>query len=314
MKKNFSDYVVATIVVVCSIVLLAALTLALSGYQLKKPSRVLQIDYHDVKGIHLASELRYAGAPAGRVLTIRHLTARERTASVDKLNAVRVTVTVNEDVPPLPADVAATIDSDTLLSDKFIALSAGTVGGPLLANNAVIQGQPGSLDELLNGAGPLVQKAGDLLSGLQGDLKDLMPKVGTAVEAARGAVTSLQTLLRNANSLVDEKGSLRQTLDQLHNAVGKLEGVESDLDDVLKKTGGLVGSTNQNVDARMKELGVVMQNLKVVTTYLKEFSKQIAEKPNRVIFAGKPVQLTPEDTILKSTKPLPARSQAGAER
>ena len=78
MKKNLSDYLVALSVIVCSIVLLAALTFALSGYRLKKPSRTLQIDYEDVAGIKVHSEVRYAGAPAGRVIAMRHLSAAQR--------------------------------------------------------------------------------------------------------------------------------------------------------------------------------------------------------------------------------------------
>ena len=58
MKKSFSDYLVALAVIVCSVVLLGALTVALSGYRLKKPSRTLQIDYEDVAGIMVHSEVR----------------------------------------------------------------------------------------------------------------------------------------------------------------------------------------------------------------------------------------------------------------
>ena len=99
MKKNLSDYFVALAVIACSLVLLAALTFALSGYQLKKPTRTLRIDYLDVTGINLASQLRYAGAPAGHVIAIHALSQQERRASVNKdnnaANAVRVTVDVD---------------------------------------------------------------------------------------------------------------------------------------------------------------------------------------------------------------------------
>ena len=39
MKRNLADFFVALFVIACSIVLLAALTFALSGYHLKKPTR-----------------------------------------------------------------------------------------------------------------------------------------------------------------------------------------------------------------------------------------------------------------------------------
>jgi hypothetical protein len=138
MKKNFSDYLVALSVILSSVVLLPSLTIALSGYQLKKPSRTLQISYEDVTGIKVHSEVRYAGAPAGRVIAMRHLTAAERTGSQSTRDAVVVTVSLDDKIPPLPTDIVATLSADTLLAPKFVALSAGTPGGKTLANNATI--------------------------------------------------------------------------------------------------------------------------------------------------------------------------------
>src|SRR2546430_17666778 len=133
MKRNLSDYFVALFVIACSIVLLAALTFALSGYRLKKVTRTLRINYEDVTGIKVNSEVRYAGAPAGRVIAMQHLTAKEREASVNKKDAVRVTVSLDEGIPPLPTDVTATLSSDTILLPSIVALSAGPPGGETLA-------------------------------------------------------------------------------------------------------------------------------------------------------------------------------------
>src|SRR5256886_16849768 len=115
MKKNLSDYFVALSVILCSVVLLAALTFALSGYRLKKPSRTLQIQYEDVTGIKIHSEVRYAGAPAGRVIAMRDLTPAERTKSAHKKDAVRGTVQHGDGIPPLPVDVIAKLCAGTLL-------------------------------------------------------------------------------------------------------------------------------------------------------------------------------------------------------
>ncbi len=125
MKRNLSDYIVAISVILCSLVLLGALTFALSGYRLKKPKRTLQINYEDVTGVNVHSEVRYAGAPAGRVIAMRHLTAKERESSTNKKDAVRVTISLDDGIPPLPTDITATLSSDTLLAPKFVALSAG---------------------------------------------------------------------------------------------------------------------------------------------------------------------------------------------
>src|ERR1044071_3885722 len=187
MKRNLSDYFVALFVIACSVVLLGALAFALSGRQLKKPTRTLQINYEDVTGIKVNSEVRYAGAPAGRVIAMRHLTAQERDeATANKKDAVRVTVSLNDEIPPLPTDITATLSSDTMLSPKFVALSAGTPGGQTLANNAAIEGHPAyGIEQITAAAGPLFEDASKLVNNLnvtitdlKTNLDDFMPKLG----------------------------------------------------------------------------------------------------------------------------------------
>ena len=291
MKRSLSDYLVALFVIACSIVLLAALTFALSGYRLKKPKRVLQINYEDVTGVKVNSEVRYAGAPAGRVLAMRHLTAKEREASANKRDAVRVTVSLDEGIPPLPTDVSATLSSDTLLSPKFVALSAGTPGGETLANNAAIEGHPAyGLEQITAAAGPLFENANKLLSdlsvtvtGLKKDLDQFTPKLGPLAD------------------------SLKTDVDNLQNVITNLDGVAKGADTFLSTGNTFIKSTDKQLQEQLKQLHVTLLNLKVVTTYAKALVETLAEKPIRVIFSGKPAKLTPESEILKSSKPVPAR-------
>ena len=291
MKRNLSDYLVALFVIACSVILLAALTFALSGYRLKKPTRTLQINYEDVTGIKVNSEVRYAGAPAGRVIAMRHLTAKEREASANKRDAVRVTVSLDEGIPPLPTDVTATLSSDTLLSPKFVALSAGTPGGETLANNAAIEGHPAyGLEQITAAAGPLFENANKVLdnlnvtvTGLKKDLNDFTPKLGPLAD------------------------SLKLDLDNLQNAITNLEGVEKGANTLFGSADTFIKSTDKQLQEQLKQLHVTLLNLKVVTTYAKELVETLAQKPNRIIFSGKPATLTPESEILKSSKPLPAR-------
>jgi ABC-type transporter Mla subunit MlaD len=291
MKRNLSDYLVALFVVTCSIVLLAALTFALSGYHLKKPTHTLQINYEDVTGVKVNSEVRYAGAPAGRVIAMRHLTAKEREASTNKKDAVRVTISLDEGIPALPVDVTATLSSDSMLSPKFVALSAGTPGGQTLANNAEIEGHPAyGLDQIMAGAGPLMDNANKLLdnlsvtvTGLKKDLDQFTPKLGPLAD------------------------SLKVDVDNLQNVIKNVEGMAKDADKVFGTADIFVKSTDKELQEQLKQLHVSLLNLKVVTTYAKELVETLAQKPNRIIFSGKSATLTPESEILKSSKPLPAR-------
>lgn len=291
MKKNFSDYLVALSVIVCSIVLLAALTMALSGYQLNKPKRTLQIDYEDVTGIKVHSEVRYAGAPAGRVIGMRHLSAIERGASANKRDAVRVTISLDEKIPPLPGDVMATLSSDTLLAPKFVALSAGSPGVKTLADNSVIEGHPAyGIEQITAAAGPLIDHANTLLdtlnftvTDLKGHLGDFMPKISPLLN------------------------TVKVELDELQKAMKGLGDVEARAGVVLGSAGDFVGNTDKELQERMKELHVILANLKVITTHAKAITETLAEKPNRLIFSGKANKLTPENDIIKSNKPLPAK-------
>jgi len=288
-RSNFSDFLVALFVIACSVVLLAALTFALSGYRLKKPTRTLQINYEDVTGIKVNSEVRYAGAPAGRVIAMRHLTAQEREASANKKDSVRVTASLDEGIPPLPTDVTATLSSDTMLSPKFVALSAGTPGGETLANNASIEGHPAyGLEQITAAAGPLFDNANKLIdnlnvtvTGLKKDLNDFTPKLGPLAD------------------------SLKLDLDNLQNAITNLDGVEKGANTLFGTADTFIKTTDKQLQEQMKQLHVTLLNLKVLTTHAKALVDELAQRPNRIIFGGKPPNLTPEAEILKSSKPVP---------
>jgi ABC-type transporter Mla subunit MlaD len=237
------------------------------------------------------SEVRYAGAPAGRVIAMRHLTAQQRDASANKKDAVQVTVSLDEGIPPLPSDVTATLSSDTMLSPKFVALSAGTPGGQTLANNASIEGHPAyGLEQITAAAGPLFDNANKLLNnldttvtGLKKDLGEFTPKLGPLAD------------------------SMKMDVDHLQNVITNLDGLAKGADSVLGTADKFISTTDKQLNEQLKQLHVTLLNLKVVTTYAKELVETLAQKPNRLIFSGKPATLTPESEILKSSKPLPAR-------
>ena len=298
MKRNFSDYVVALSVIICSAILLGALTIALTGFRLKKPSRTLQIDFEDVTGVKLHSEVRYAGAPAGRVIAVQHLSAEQRSSGANKRNAVRVTVSLLDEIPPLPADVVATLSSDTMLSPMFVALSAGTPGGDTLANNAIIEGHPAAgIAQLLSAAGPLIDNANKLIDSLNATAGNL----NTTVTSVR---TNLDDFMPKISPVLD---TAKTDLEELQRIIKGLDDVEKNANAVFDSAGKFVGNTDKQLQDQLKELHVILLNLKVVSTHAKALTEQLAEKPSRLIFSGKTQKLTPESEILKSKQPVPAK-------
>jgi phospholipid/cholesterol/gamma-HCH transport system substrate-binding protein len=317
--KNRSDSIIAISVLLCSAVVLAALTFALSGWRPQKSKHSLQIDYPDVTGIGVHSQVRYAGAPAGTVTHIRLLTDEERIASANA--AVRVTVELFDSVPPLPDDIRATLGSDSLLSEKFVAFSAGTPERPKLPNNALLRGVgSGSLDKLFDSVGPLiesvdslalqlgrtlkgfdvvVEKTGDTVDTFHKGIGDALPRISKLADSLKVTSDEATTAVKRIDKLVNDADPLlRADLQKLGTAL-------SDMQKTLDSAGRLLTNTDKNLGARMQELSVVLQNLKVMSTQAKAFTKAIGEKPNRVIFSGKEKKLPTEQEILRSTKPVP---------
>jgi len=298
MKRSLSDYLVALSVIICSAILLGALTIALTGFRFKKPTRTLQIDYEDVTGVKLHSEVRYAGAPAGRVIAMQPLSREQRAASANKRSAVRVTVELREEIPPLPADIIATLSSDTMLSPMFVALSAGTPGGETLANNAIIEGHPAAgLAQLMAAAGPLIDNANKLIDSLNATAGNL----NTTVTTIR---TNLDDFMPKISPVLD---TAKTDLDELQRIIKGLDDVEKNANGAIDNVSKFVGNTDKQLQDQLKELHVILLNLKVVSTHAKALAEELAEKPSRLIFSGKTQKLTPESEILKSKQPVPAK-------
>ena len=329
MKKNFSDYLVAFTVIACSLVLLVALTVALTGWRVSKPGRTLEVGFRDVTGIRVKSEVRYAGARAGQVGAVRLLTPSEREAAptdLEKRNAVRVTLLLDDGVPLIPEDTRVSLSSDTLLGEKFVALSAGSASVPKLANGALLQGQgSGSIDTLIESIGPLVESipplvdslkplvktADDALQGVGPLLKragetidtvnvETLPKVSKLTDGLKTTSETADSALKKMDKLLSEaEGPIKTDLEQLKTTLVQLKTT-------LATADGVLGRTDKSLASRMQELGVVLQNLKVVSTHAKALTQALGERPSRLIFSGKQQTLTPESEILRSEKVLPA--------
>ena len=86
-----------------------------------------------------------------------------------------------------------------------------------------------------------------------------------------------------------------------------LGDVETQAGTLLNTATSFVGTTDKSLQEQLKQLHVTLLNLKVITTHAKALVDTLSEKPNRLIFSGKANNLTPEDEIIKSSKPLPAK-------
>jgi phospholipid/cholesterol/gamma-HCH transport system substrate-binding protein len=348
----FSDYLIALAVIASTVVLLGALAMTLTGFRLSKSTRVLHLDFPDVAGIHQHSQLRYAGAPAGSVVSVRHLTAEERLRSVNSANAVRVTVGIDDGVPPIPADVTAALGADTLLSEKFIGLSAGTAGGPSLPNGAVIQGiaQP-TFDDLVRGGADVFATLNKMMPGVKARMDELLPKLAAISDAGGKVAEDAKALFAKATDLMDKLVALSKAGNELLTGDAKkllgsaneaaedakvlmssanklLKEHEADLDKVLTdlpevldhadallgRTQGMLTSNEKELSATIRDLRAVMQDMRVVAVHAKKLTATLAGgHPSRLVWV-KDDEPQPTEAEILQGKSKPAPPPAAPER
>ena len=308
-NKNYNDWAVALAVIACSIVLLLALAFALSGRTLGQPSGTLRVNFRDITGISLGSQIKYAGAIAGKVSGIRMLSAQERADSGDPLNAIQVVVALNAGVPPLSTDITASIAADTLLSDKFILLSGGSSIAPPLPADAVLQGiSPTTFDKLSRDIDATIEGLHNALSGTKGEPHDFFERVRLLLTEAQSLLTEARPVIEDAKALAadarqlvaENKVPISQAVTQFSNSAGAFEK--------LAISGNkLVVNNEKKLNATISDFKVTSENLKITSTYAKILIRSLSQRPSQLIWGNsKPPLLPSEQEILRSSAPLPA--------
>ena len=320
-SKSGSQYLIGITVIVCSLVLLGAMTYALTGYSLRKGGRKLDIEFHDATGIKLHSAVKYAGKTAGSVAAIRFLSPEERLRGRDPGNAVRVTVQFEPEEPPLTVDLIARLDAETLLGEKFIALIPGRPDARPLPEGTLLQGgSAGSIDAVTRSAAVAIENVNDLLVKLKSDYPALVPRLAELLNHGNSILAQASNLVNNADKTIlnaneavtrlraDYNGlipKLNSLFDQAKEIATNADLAMLKVTALVEHVDGVVKTNEVDLANIVAELHVVSQNLKVVSTYAKSLTATLAEKPSRLIWSRQTNELPSEKQILESSKPVP---------
>lgn len=335
MKKT-SDWLIALGVIVCSVILLAALSFALTGNPFDKPERTLRVEMPDVTGIQTSSMVKYGGAPAGTIFSVRILTPEERQKSDQSENAIELVLAIRNNAPPFPQGTTATVSADTLLADKFILLTAGPADAPPLESGALISGTPPttidslvrtldrslqSLDALLPGPGGgesnILDEAKLALAAVQTVIEEAKSTLDGADElivGAKGTLTGADGLITGARgTLVNADATLAQAQNLLTGDKRSVETLIADLTTTAERLEGLsaraeklIDDNADNLDATLADARVATENLKVTATYAKALVLALTRRPQQLLWGAgrKPIQVPTEGEILNSKTPI----------
>ena len=319
--RNFGNYLIATLVVLCSLLLFGSLVFALGGFHLTKPGRTVEIDFVNVAGIESGSQVYFAGKPAGRVTSFRHLTSEERLNAPNPDVAVRVVAELDKDVPELTDNVSAGIASVSFLSPNYVALNPGPPGANTLAPGAVLVATESNLREMIQQLGGNLEQ---ISSRLNRDYDTWTPRITSILTRSDALVGSADGLLDNLNAGISDFQQLAQLvhsdysnsysprlnhiLDQVHQLSSNLDttvhGLDTNANATLDGLRALLDENRTNIALLLAELRVVSQNLKVTTTYSKALAGRLGERPSAVIFSRSKDILPSEAEILESSEPV----------
>lgn len=174
MKTFRADFLVAALVILCSVVMLVALTLAISGTHLTSPKATLTIDLPSAVGLDKQAEVRYAGAGVGRIRNVRPLTDEER-LKVSPDCAIRVVADIHHPLPELRIGTTASITADTVLGEKYLNLEPGPITNPGIAPGTILYAKrSASLDEVMTSGKQLLDKANELIANNEAAINKLI--------------------------------------------------------------------------------------------------------------------------------------------
>jgi ABC-type transporter Mla subunit MlaD len=166
------------------------------------------------------------------------------------------------------------------------------------------------VDVVLQSIEPVLKKTGEAVETLKDGMGDALPRISKLADGLKSTSDSADVAIKHIDHLIAEVD------EPVKSDLKEIKAALVQLDQTLGEADRFITHTDKNIGPRLQELAVILENLKVVTTYAKALTQALGEKPNRLIFSGKPKKLIPEAEILRSDKPLPAEAppQPGGQR
>jgi virulence factor Mce-like protein len=223
--------------------------------------------------------------PTGDVVVLDHPVGSIATVELGG-DAVRIELRIRSDVP-LPADVHASIEAETVLGERRIVLSPSwdeareASDAPRLADGDVIPAErtssPTEPDEALQAFNQLLSSLDpSTVGGLVSDGAELLDGrgavLGEAIEASASLAGTLaavdQPILDTATSLnrvagvlTERDAQLRSLIDGFGTAVGILADEQAQIDTFLTSVAGLSGQVDGLLDTHADDLPAMLATL-----------------------------------------------------
>jgi ABC-type transporter Mla subunit MlaD len=276
MKDSRINAFIAGTALVAAVLMMAALSYAIGKWSFGSTGHSYTLKFPNATGITPNAEVKFAGAPCGRVKELRLIAPKDQDQDpkTSLYNCIEVVIDVDKNVE-VDNGVEATIKQDGIgIAPRYILLMPGPDhdSGPL-ADNSVVQGaMPFDLSDLLQPAGEALTQAKVLV----GQLQPALARLGPILKRMDNITNQLQPMIGHADKLMTDGDSVIST-------INTPEG-------------------RQRLQDIIASLAVSTENLKVVSYNAKALTATLAQKPWRVFWGGSTISPPPENQALQSDK------------
>ena len=171
MKDNKTNATISILCLIAAILMAAALSFAIGKWSFGGSRYSFTVEFPDATGISSNSEVKYAGATVGRVVSVKLIPRADQKQDplTKKFNCIAVLVEIDQNLE-IGEDAKAIIKQDGIgISAKYVLITPGpNRDSKPLVNGSEIQGQmPFDLADLIQPAGEALTKANAMIDELQ---------------------------------------------------------------------------------------------------------------------------------------------------
>ncbi len=217
----------------CLLLFAVGLFLIGNSNQLFTKSFQVVAEFSKVTGMQNGGKVRVAGMDAGTVTRIE--------VPLQPEGKFRVHFRIIEKLHPLVrTDSVATIQTDGLLGNKYLAIDAGTSSAQLARNDSTIQSlEPFDWGDLMDEISNAVKQANVILVGVKEQLASTMvhieATVGSVESIIKDARPEVKSILKSANKIT---ANLREIIDGVQAGEGTIGALfkDDELHDSVKRS------------------------------------------------------------------------------
>ncbi len=217
--------------------------------------RVISVEFDDVAGLKLKSDVRMAGVLVGKVARVRLVGGK---ALVD--------IELTKDVA-LREGASASIQSLGMLGDKYVELVPGPIGASALAEGATLKGEaPVSFDQITRLARDIEVDIRDITQNLKDSLGGALGE-----ERLTGIVDNVLVLSQELRKILDSnRANIDSTTANFREFSEQMTELVDRIDKLVAANSGNVTDSIANAKDLTSKLQTTVDNMNAITTKIAE--------------------------------------------